>query len=109
MQKMNPNKITAACAFVFDNNRNILAIKKHRGWDIPGGKVQPGEYPEKTVIRETSSETSVIVDNPYLFHIQEFDSLDWKIAYYRCNVIEIYPFKNDFETTERNLCLPKNS
>jgi 8-oxo-dGTP pyrophosphatase MutT (NUDIX family) len=98
---MNKEAITASCAFVFDDNNNILAIKNHRGWDIPGGKVEQGENPDDTVIREVFEEASVAVGNSNLFHVQEFPSLGWKIAYYRCDVIKVHPFKKEFETTHR--------
>ncbi|MCD5381510.1 MAG: NUDIX hydrolase [Candidatus Pacebacteria bacterium] len=98
---MNKEAVTASCAFVFDDNYNILAIKNHRGWDIPGGKVEQDESPDNTVIREVFEEASVIVGNANLFHVQEFPSLGWKIAYYRCDVIEVQTFKKEFETTHR--------
>ncbi len=98
---MNKKAITASCAFVFDDNDNILVIKNHRGWDIPGGKVEQGESPDNAVIREVFEEASVVVGNVNLFHIQEFPSLGWKIAYYRCDIIKIHPFKKEFETTHR--------
>ena len=80
---------------------NILAIKNSRGWDIPGGKVEQGESPDKAVIREVFEEASVVVDNAQLFHIQEFSSSGWRIAYYHCDLIEIKDFQKEFETTHR--------
>jgi 8-oxo-dGTP diphosphatase len=32
-----------------------------RGWDIPGGHVEPGEWPEATVRREVYEETGAIL------------------------------------------------
>ena len=98
---MNKKEITAVCAFVFDKDGNILAVKNSRGWDIPGGNVEQGESPDRAVIREVFEEASVIVDNAQLFHIQEFSSLGWRIAYYHCNLIEIKTFQKEFETTHR--------
>lgn len=98
---MNNKPITASCVFVFDEHNKILAIKNNRGWDIPGGKVESNEKPSMTAIREVFEEASVVVDNPKLFHAQEFESLGWNIAYYRCYIVKINPFQKKFETTER--------
>ena len=98
---MNEKEITAVCAFVFDKDDNILAVKNSRGWDIPGGKVEQGESPDRAVIREVFEEASVVVDNAQLFHIQEFSSLGWRIAYYYCDLVEIKTFQKEFETTHR--------
>ncbi len=98
---MNKKEITAVCAFVFDKDGNILAVKNSRGWDIPGGKVEKGESSDGAVIREVFEEASVVVDKVQLFHIQEFSSLGWRIAYYHCNLIEIKTFQKEFETTHR--------
>lgn len=93
--------VTASCAIVLDEEGNILAIKNKRGWDIPGGKVESDEKPEQTVIREVLEEASVVVGNPRLLHTQEFPSLGWLINYYLCNLVEIKPFNEEFETTSR--------
>jgi len=98
---MNNKPITASCVFVFNEDNKILAIKNHRGWDVPGGKVETNENPDKTAVREVFEEASVLVDNPRLIHIQEFESLGWNIAYYRCDVVKVNPFNNRFETTDR--------
>lgn len=98
---MNKEGITAACAFIFDAKGDILAIKNHRGWDIPGGKVEKNEELHQTVIREVLEEASVVVENPKLFYIQEFETLGWKIAYYRCDLVRIDPFIKEHETTDR--------
>lgn len=98
---MNKKLVTASCAFVFDDKNQILAIENHRGWDIPGGRVEPGEAPESTVVREIMEEASVVVEKPQLVYLQEFPDRGWNIAYYRCYVVEVQPFNTEFETTKR--------
>ncbi|HEX2381139.1 MAG TPA: NUDIX hydrolase [Acidimicrobiales bacterium] len=56
-----PNK--AAGAVVHDPDRGLLLLWRHRfitdtwGWEIPAGKIEPGETPEEAATRETIEET----------------------------------------------------
>jgi len=55
-------------------NAKILLSQKKRGpyqglWDLPGGKIEFGETPEETVIRELSEETSLIAARLEFFTI----------------------------------------
>ena len=53
----------AAGAVVHDPNRGLLLLWRHRfitntwGWEIPAGRVEPGESPEDAARRETLEET----------------------------------------------------
>lgn len=56
--------LVAACALVDADNRVLLAQrppgKPLAGlWEFPGGKVEPGETPEMTIIRELSEELGI--------------------------------------------------
>ena len=56
-----PNK--AAGAVVYDRDRGVLLLWRHRfitdtwGWEIPAGRIDPGETPEEAARRETREET----------------------------------------------------
>lgn len=54
--------------FAITENEGIILTKhKHRGWEIPGGKVEPGESPIAAAHRELMEETGVKVkDLTYL-------------------------------------------
>lgn len=56
--------LVAACALV-DQDRRVLIAQRPEGksmaglWEFPGGKVEAGETPEETVIRELEEELGV--------------------------------------------------
>ncbi len=63
-----PLKITlvAACALI-DGDGRVLVAQRPEGkalaglWEFPGGKVEPGERPEETLIRELQEELGITV------------------------------------------------
>lgn len=63
-----PLKITlvVACALV-DGDGRVLVAQRPEGkalaglWEFPGGKVEPGERPEATLIRELDEELAITV------------------------------------------------
>jgi 8-oxo-dGTP diphosphatase len=61
----------AACALVDADNRILLAERPQGKalaglWEFPGGKVEPGERPEQTLIRELREELGITVEEPCL-------------------------------------------
>ncbi|CAN1528919.1 MutT NTP pyrophosphohydrolases including oxidative damage repair enzymes [Rhabdaerophilaceae bacterium] len=63
--------LVAAVALV-DADRRILIAQRPEGkqlaglWEFPGGKVEPGERPEETLIRELREELAITVKEPCL-------------------------------------------
>ena len=63
--------LVAACALI-DADKRVLIAKRLEGrpmaglWEFPGGKVEEGETPEDTVIRELFEELSVRITKPCL-------------------------------------------
>jgi 8-oxo-dGTP diphosphatase len=58
--------LVAACALIDPDGRVLLAQrppgKSMAGlWEFPGGKVEPGEKPEDTLIRELHEELGIVV------------------------------------------------
>src|SRR5215475_6499059 len=63
--------LVAACALVDPDSRVLIAQrppgKAMAGlWEFPGGKVEPAERPEETVIRELREELGIAVAEPCL-------------------------------------------
>lgn len=45
-------------AIAFGGPRFLMVYNPHRhGWEMPGGRIEPGEGPEKAVVREFREET----------------------------------------------------
>jgi 8-oxo-dGTP diphosphatase len=63
--------LVVACALV-DADRRVLIAQRPEGktlaglWEFPGGKVEPGERPEATLIRELHEEIGITVSEPCL-------------------------------------------
>jgi 8-oxo-dGTP diphosphatase len=55
-----------ACALV-DADKRVLIAQRPPGkalaglWEFPGGKIEPGERPEETLIRELAEEIGIVV------------------------------------------------
>jgi 8-oxo-dGTP diphosphatase len=63
--------LVAACALI-DADGRVLIAERPAGkpmaglWEFPGGKVEPGERPEETLIRELNEELGIAVSEPCL-------------------------------------------
>ena len=64
--------ITAALSLIFDGDRLLLTKINHRGWDFPGGHLEPGESAEEAVRREIYEETAARVKGLRLFAYEKF-------------------------------------
>ena len=63
--------LVAACALVDADGRVLLAQRPEGKalaglWEFPGGKVEPGESPEETVVRELQEELGIVTRIPCL-------------------------------------------
>ena len=64
--------LLVAAAALIDPDWRVLIAERPAGkpmaglWEFPGGKVEPGERPEETLIRELAEELGIAVEEPCL-------------------------------------------
>ncbi|MCZ8260239.1 MAG: (deoxy)nucleoside triphosphate pyrophosphohydrolase [Beijerinckiaceae bacterium] len=64
--------VLVVAAALVDADRRVLIAQRPAGkslgglWEFPGGKVEPGERPEETLIRELREELAITVKEPCL-------------------------------------------
>lgn len=88
-----PLLLVAACALV-DADGRVLIAQRPEGkqlaglWEFPGGKVEPGETPEQTVVRELAEElgieTKVACLAPLTFASHAYDGFNLLMPLYVC-------------------------
>ncbi|MGX5723265.1 (deoxy)nucleoside triphosphate pyrophosphohydrolase [Shinella zoogloeoides] len=89
--------LVAACALV-DADGRILLAQRPEGkqlaglWEFPGGKVEPGETPEETLIRELDEELGIATKIPCLapltFASHTYDDFHLLMPLYVCRRFE---------------------
>lgn len=85
--------LVVACALV-DADGRVLIAQRPQGkslaglWEFPGGKVEAGERPEQTLIRELAEELGVTVEEPCLapltFASHAYDDFHLLMPLYVC-------------------------
>ena len=92
--------LVAACALI-DTDGRILLAQRPEGkslaglWEFPGGKVEPGETPEETLVRELNEELGIMTKVPCLapltFASHSYDTFHLLMPLYVCRRYEGIP------------------
>lgn len=63
-------KIVGTAIVIFDDQDRILIVKRAarskwmpEHWGLPGGRIDPGETPPETIVRETKEEVNLDISN----------------------------------------------
>ena len=89
--------LVTACALIDTDNRILLAQRPQGKslaglWEFPGGKVEPGETPEETLIRELDEELGITTKIPCLapltFASHTYDDFHLLMPLYVCRRFE---------------------
>ena len=92
---LSPLKLTLVVAVaLIDQDNRILLAQRPEGkqlaglWEFPGGKVEPGERPEETLIRELREELGITVKEaclaPLTFASHAYESFHLLMPLYLC-------------------------
>lgn len=92
--------LVAACALV-DSDGRILLAQRPEGkslagmWEFPGGKVEAGETPEETLVRELNEELGIVTRIPCLapltFASHTYETFHLLMPLYVCRRYEGIP------------------
>ena len=108
--------VTSVHGFCFTAQDQVVLVNLKRGFDIPGGHLEPGETPEECFRRETLEEAYArggactllgycIVDhseNPNWRPDSPYPQVGYQV-FYRMEVTELLPFASQFESAGRVL------
>lgn len=92
--------VVVACALVDPDNRILLAQrpegKNMAGlWEFPGGKIEPGETPEQSLVRELQEELGITTQEaclaPLTFASHAYEKFHLLMPLYICRKFEGIP------------------
>lgn len=86
-------------------NDQIIAARNERGWDVPGGHVEPEDANLLSALqREVSEETGVIINGPAIpFATLQFEGNNKQMLFYTSHDCQLNDFIPSQDALERNL------
>jgi len=88
-----PLLLVAACALI-DSDGRVLIAQRPEGktmaglWEFPGGKIEKGERPEDTIIRELREELGIVVREaclaPFVFASHGYEAFHLLMPLFLC-------------------------
>lgn len=109
-----PDPVFAVVVFAWQAESVLLADIPGRGWCVPSGRVEIGETPDQTAIRETYEETGAVIAPPSLIGTNRWESKGsatrW-VAVFASQIDRFGRIPEGSESAGRRLCpladLPK--
>jgi 8-oxo-dGTP diphosphatase len=88
-----PLTVVAAAALVRNDGRLLLQQRPHGKpmaglWELPGGKIEPGESPEEALVREVEEELGLLLDTaaiePFAFASHAYEGFHLLMPVFLC-------------------------
>ena len=102
-----PLVLVAACVLI-DTDGRVLIAQRPEGksmaglWEFPGGKIEEGERPEQTVIREMQEELGVTIKEaclaPFVFASHAYEKFHLLMPLFLCRRWEGIPHPHEGQT-----------
>lgn len=105
------SRIVVAAAVIEREGRILLTQRMPKGhlaglWEFPGGKVEPGEAPTATVVRECREECGIEIEPVDIFEVTShaYPERDVLLLFYACRLVsgEV----QHLEVADHAWCLP---
>ena len=100
---INGEKYTQVSGYIFNDNNEMLIVKGGKTWTVPGGHPEAGETMEETLHREIMEEAcTTLKDVNYLGAVEVVENGEtYYQLRYTAHANEVLPFKEEWETSER--------
>ena len=92
-----------AFSVIFDDQDRVLCVKANYAslhWSTPGGRVEAGESPVETLVREVLEETGYIVEPGELIGVYAKPYRDDLVLSFRARIIGREPWSPNHEISE---------